>query len=95
MAMALVLRGCAVPRPVFVGPPPQCSRSPANTQKTSRQREEPGVPLDGGHRVVVGIQFHAPAPLRRAARAHPLHVAPGRRLMGRQLFTPRRRHCGD
>lgn len=91
--MASVLRGCAVPRPVLR--PRQEERVwTGDTQEASRQQEEPGVTLDGGHWRLVGIQFHAPAPWRRAVRGHPLPDAPGRSLMGRQLLTPRRRR-GD
>lgn len=88
--MTLMLKGCSTP----VHSPTAREGSRANKQKTSRQQREPGVPLDGGHCTVVGIQFHAPS--RRTVRGPPLLDTPGRRLVGRQLLTlSRRRHCGD
>lgn len=53
--MALVLGRCAVPGPVAWALHPRARSSQANTQETSRQREEPGVTLAGCHWLVVGI----------------------------------------
>lgn len=64
-AAAWALRGMRCPRAVLAGPRwRRGRRSRANTPEASRQREEPGVTLDGGHRLVAGIQFPAPAPPR-------------------------------
>lgn len=79
--------GMRSPRPVSWALCPG-GRSRVSTPETSRQREEPGVALAGGHRRVPGIWFHAPAPWRRAVRGPSLPDSPGRSLMGRHLLPP-------
>lgn len=93
-AMALVLRRCAVPGP-SPWPSAQAGGAGANTPEASRQPEEPGVTLAGGHRGVVGIQFRTPASWRRAVRGHSHPDSPGRSLRGRHLLTLCHRHHGD
>lgn len=88
--MTLELRGCSVP---VLSPTARERGARQTCKRPAGQQGEPGVPLDGGHCTVVGIQFHAPS---RTVRGHPLLNAPGRRLVGRQLLTlSRRRHGGD